>query len=63
MDGVHSAGAPDHSALAAAAPPQRSYSRAERIFDSMRFGDDRYFWPKWPKNYHAQQSKNAPPWA
>ena len=40
MDGVHSAGAPDHSALAAAAPPQRSYSRAERIFGSMRFGDE-----------------------
>ena len=23
----------------------------------------RYIWPKWRRNYHAQQSKNASPWA
>ena len=40
MDGVHSAGAPEPAALAApAAPPERTYTSAERIFGSMRFGD------------------------
>ena len=23
----------------------------------------RYIWSKWRRNYHAQQSKNASPWA
>ena len=40
MDGVHSAGATEHAALAAAAAPPRprAYTPAERIFGSMRFG-------------------------
>ena len=40
MDGVHSAGATEHAALAAAAVPprRRTYTAAERIFGSMRFG-------------------------
>ena len=40
MDGVHSAGATEHAALAAAAVPprRRAYTAAERIFGSMRFG-------------------------
>ena len=39
MDGVHSAETAE-PALAAAAPPRRQYSAAERLFGSMRFGDE-----------------------
>ena len=42
MDGVHSSGAPELAAAAPAAPaapPERTYTSAERIFGSMRFGD------------------------
>ena len=40
MDGVHSAETAEPAALAAAAPPRRQYSAAERLFGSMRFGDE-----------------------